>query len=76
VLLYTSPGFAKQIMPILLMLCVNHPQKGNMLLFIFIFNYEFLFVVFNKNEYQESSWGKGRMALNADNPTAICEPIV
>jgi hypothetical protein len=29
------------------------------------------------NEYQESSWGdKGRPAREADNLTAICEPIV
>jgi hypothetical protein len=30
----------------------------------------------NRNEYQESSWGKGRPARGADNLTAICEPIV
>jgi hypothetical protein len=30
----------------------------------------------NRNEYQESSWGKGRPACKADNLTAICEPIV
>jgi hypothetical protein len=32
----------------------------------------------NRNEYQESSWGrgKGRTARKADNLTAICEPIV
>jgi hypothetical protein len=30
----------------------------------------------NRNEYQESSWGKGRPARNADNFTAISEPIV
>jgi hypothetical protein len=30
----------------------------------------------NKNEYQESSWGKGRPARKADNLTAIFEPIV
>jgi hypothetical protein len=31
----------------------------------------------NRNEYQESSWGKGgRPARKADNLTAICEPIV
>jgi hypothetical protein len=30
----------------------------------------------NSNEYQESSGGKGRPALKADNLTAICEPIV
>jgi hypothetical protein len=31
---------------------------------------------FNRNEYQESSWGKGRLAREADNLTAICEAIV
>jgi hypothetical protein len=30
----------------------------------------------NRNEYQESSWGKGRKASKADNLTTICEPIV
>jgi hypothetical protein len=30
----------------------------------------------NRNEYQEFSWVKGRPARKADNPTAICEPIV
>jgi hypothetical protein len=30
----------------------------------------------NKNEYLESSCGKGRAARKADNLTAICEPIV
>jgi hypothetical protein len=30
----------------------------------------------NRNEYQESSWGKGLPARKADNFTAICEPIV
>jgi hypothetical protein len=30
----------------------------------------------NRNEYQESSWGKGRLVRGADNLTAICEPIV
>jgi hypothetical protein len=30
----------------------------------------------NINEYQEFSWGKGRPAREADNLTAICEPIV
>jgi hypothetical protein len=31
----------------------------------------------NTNEHQESSWvGKARPALEADNLTAICEPIV
>jgi hypothetical protein len=30
----------------------------------------------NRNEYQESSWGKGRPVRKADNLTAICEPIV
>jgi hypothetical protein len=29
-----------------------------------------------RNEYQESSWGKGRQARKADNLTAICEPTV
>jgi hypothetical protein len=30
----------------------------------------------NRNEYQESPWGvKVRPARNADNLTAICEPI-
>jgi hypothetical protein len=32
--------------------------------------------VSNRNEYQESSWGKGRPAGKANNLTAICEPIV
>jgi hypothetical protein len=30
----------------------------------------------NRNEYQESSWGKGQPAREADNLIAICEPIV
>jgi hypothetical protein len=31
----------------------------------------------NGDEYQESSWGgKGRPSREADNFTAICEPIV
>jgi hypothetical protein len=30
----------------------------------------------NRNEYQESSWGKGRPVRGADNLTAICELIV
>jgi hypothetical protein len=30
----------------------------------------------NRNEYQESSWGKGRPAHKADNLTTTCEPIV
>jgi hypothetical protein len=30
----------------------------------------------NRNEYQKSSWGKGRLARKADYLTAICEPIV
>jgi hypothetical protein len=30
----------------------------------------------NRNEYKESSWGKGWPACKADNLTAICEPIV
>jgi formylmethanofuran dehydrogenase subunit E-like metal-binding protein len=30
----------------------------------------------NRNEYQKSSWGKGRPARKADNFTAVCEPIV
>jgi hypothetical protein len=30
----------------------------------------------NRNEYQESSWGKVRPARGADNLAAICEPIV
>jgi hypothetical protein len=30
----------------------------------------------NKNEYQESSWGKGRSVGEADKLTAICEPTV
>jgi hypothetical protein len=30
----------------------------------------------NRNEYQESSGGKGLPARKADNLTAICEPIV
>jgi hypothetical protein len=29
----------------------------------------------NRNEYQESSWGKERPARNADKLTAIYEPI-
>jgi hypothetical protein len=29
----------------------------------------------NRNEYQESSWGKGRPARKADNFTANCELI-
>jgi hypothetical protein len=32
--------------------------------------------VSDKNEYQESSWGKGQPARKADNLPAICEPIV
>jgi uncharacterized FlgJ-related protein len=32
--------------------------------------------VSNRNEYQESSWGNGRLARKADNLTAICEQIV
>jgi hypothetical protein len=32
--------------------------------------------VSNRIEYQESSWGKVRPAREADNHTAICEPIV
>jgi hypothetical protein len=31
---------------------------------------------FNRNEYQESSGGKGRPERKADNLAAICEPIV
>jgi hypothetical protein len=32
---------------------------------------------FNRNEYQEFFWGgKGRPEREADNLTAICEPIV
>jgi hypothetical protein len=30
----------------------------------------------NRNEYQESSWGKGRPVKKADGLTAICVPIV
>jgi hypothetical protein len=30
----------------------------------------------NRNEYQESSWGKGRPACEADNLTTISEPTV
>jgi hypothetical protein len=30
----------------------------------------------NRNEYQESSWGKKRPARRADNLAAICEPNV
>jgi hypothetical protein len=30
----------------------------------------------NRNEYQESSWAKGRPARKADNLIAICEPII
>jgi hypothetical protein len=30
----------------------------------------------NRNEYQESSWGKRRAASEAGNLTAICEPTV
>jgi hypothetical protein len=30
----------------------------------------------NTNEYQESSWGKGRPVCEADNLIAICQPIV
>jgi hypothetical protein len=30
----------------------------------------------NRNEYQESSWGKGRPVCKADSLTAICEPDV
>jgi hypothetical protein len=29
----------------------------------------------NRNEYQESSWGKGRPVRKVDNITAIFEPI-
>jgi hypothetical protein len=32
--------------------------------------------VSNRNEYQESSWGKKQLVNMADNLTAICEPIV
>jgi hypothetical protein len=32
-------------------------------------------IAYNRNEYQESSWGKGWPARKADNLTAICEPI-
>jgi hypothetical protein len=30
----------------------------------------------NRNEYQESSWGKERPARKTDNLTAICESVV
>jgi hypothetical protein len=30
----------------------------------------------NRNEYQESSWGKGQLAREADNLTATCESTV
>jgi hypothetical protein len=30
----------------------------------------------NRNEYQESSWGKRLRVHDADNLTAICEPVV
>jgi hypothetical protein len=30
----------------------------------------------DRNEYQESSWGKGQPAHKADKPTAICDLIV
>jgi hypothetical protein len=30
----------------------------------------------NRNEYQESSWGKGWPARGADHLTVVCEPIV
>jgi hypothetical protein len=30
----------------------------------------------NRNEYQESSWDKGRPARKADNLAVMCEPIV
>jgi hypothetical protein len=30
----------------------------------------------NRNEYQESSWGKERLACKADNLNAICEPTL
>jgi hypothetical protein len=30
----------------------------------------------NRNEYQESSWGKGLSARKADNSNAVCGPIV
>jgi hypothetical protein len=30
----------------------------------------------NRNEYLESSWGKGRPAREPDNLAAICEPII
>jgi hypothetical protein len=30
----------------------------------------------NRNEYQESSWRKGRPASKVNNPAVICEPIV
>jgi hypothetical protein len=30
----------------------------------------------NRNEYQESPWGKRQPAREADDLTAICEPIV
>jgi hypothetical protein len=30
----------------------------------------------NRNEYQKSSWGKGRPSRKADNLTAMCVAIV
>jgi hypothetical protein len=30
----------------------------------------------NRNEYQESSWGKGRRQRKANNLTTICEPFI
>jgi hypothetical protein len=36
----------------------------------------FLHSASNRNEYQEFPGGKGRPARNADNLTALCEPIV
>jgi hypothetical protein len=54
--------------------------------FFFVSNLQYLFIVIcwggvvysvsDRNEYQESSWGKGRPARKADNYTAIYRPIV
>jgi hypothetical protein len=33
-------------------------------------------LLYSRNEYQESSWGKGRPAFKADTPIAICDPVV
>jgi hypothetical protein len=57
---------------------------------LYIGQYEFLYfsstvyttftdnilIITDRNEYQESSWGKERPVRKAENLTAICEPFV